>query len=107
MRPIGKKGLFSFVLLLATCIATPIVLILLIHMGHGFKPYVFLQKYWWLFAIWRYALLGVMLWKWPRLCRWFGQRNQLSEENIQRLIKQRWIILILIALLEIVMVYGV
>ncbi len=62
--------------------------------------------YWWAFALWRYALLGTLVWKWPKLCQWFGAKNQWSQESIVLASQKRWWVLVMIILFEVVIVYG-
>jgi hypothetical protein len=82
--------------------------LLLLHYDHHTSNlHQALVRYWWAFAIWRYSLLGLLLWKWPSVCRWLGQRKGLSDNAIRSLIQRRWMFLGFIILFEIVVVYGV
>lgn len=107
MKTFIKIMLYTVGLLLVVAITTAIGLTALHLSGSAAHIHAFLQNKWWVFAIWRYSLLAVLLWQWPRICRWFGKKKQLSDEAIQGLIKRRWLVLVFIVLFEIVVVYGV
>ena len=73
----------------------------------GHLPANAIGKDWWLFAIWRYGILTLVLWKWPAICRHITKRKNLDAEQLNWLLGLRWWILCFVALFEAVFVYGV
>ena len=103
-----KRAIWMTLLTLIVLIAATFLgLLLLKHAGGSMHLHVFLQHYWWAFAIWRYTILAVLLWKWPKLCQWYGRRKGLDVQVTNRIAKGRWWLLAFIVVFEIVVVYGV
>ena len=107
MKALGKVFLILFVTALLLLVGTFVGLTAIHHVASAERVHAFLESNWWAFAIWRYVLLGVLIWRWPNLCQWYGKRKSLSKEAVRGLIGLRWWVLGFIVLFEIVVVYGV
>jgi len=102
-----KVTLWILLTLICLIIGSSTGLVLLRFAGTASSIHHFLTNYWWAFALWRYLILGAVIWQWPALCHWYGNRHGLSAEAVQRLTKRRWWLLAFIVIFEAIVVYGV
>lgn len=102
-----KTMIFIGLLLLVGAAFTGIALWLMPHSAALTNVSDEMRHYWWVFAIWRYLLLGLLIWKWPRLCQWYGNKHQWSETEITLACKKRWWALAVIIVFELVVVYRI
>ena len=103
-----KRALYlTLLILIFLTVATSLGLLMLKHAHSAVNLHLWLQQYWWAFAIWRYILLALLLWKWPKICHWYGKRKGLDEQTTKRLAKGRWWLLVFIIIFETVVIYGV